>query len=92
MDKNIFDVLTENAINERLDNILLQDIEYQKVQKKIDNLMAQFEDMELSKEQRLIVDRLISSHIEIGCCYGKITYQQGFKDCSFLLRELEMIK
>ena len=92
MDKNILDILTENAINERLDTILLQDIEYQKMQKKIDNLMAQFENLELSKEQKLIVDRFISSHIEIGCCYGKITYQQGFKDCAFLLREMKLIQ
>lgn len=90
MDKNIFDMLTENAINERLDNILLQDSEYKKAQKKIDNLMARFENLKLSKEQRLIIDRLISSHIEIGYCYGWVTYQQGIKDCAFLLREMEL--
>lgn len=91
MDKNIFEVLIVNAINERLDNILLQDEEYLKIQNKISNLSEQINKLELPDYQRLIVDRLMVAKGEIGCYYGKITYQQGFKDCALLLRKMELI-
>lgn len=91
MDKNIFEVLIDNAVNERLDNILLQDSEYQQVQSKISNLAEQLNQLELPKEQKLIVDQLISLHTECGCCYGKMAYQQGFRGCALLLKEMQLI-
>ena len=92
MERNIFEILTENAINERLDNILLHDEGYRKVQKKIDRLIEEFDKLELPKEQRLIINRLIAFYTESGCCYGRITYQQGIKDCVFLLRKMRLIR
>ena len=92
MDKNVFEILMDNAVNDRLDNILLQDSEYQQVQNKISNLTKQLDKLELTKEQKIIVDRLISSHNESGCCYGRMAYQQGFRDCALLLREMQLIR
>lgn len=92
MDKNIFEVLTDNAINERLNDILLQDKEYQKIQEEISNLIEQCNMLKFPKEQRLIIDKLVSAHTDCGSYYGRITYQQGFRDCALLLREMEIIK
>lgn len=92
MDKNIFEVLTDNAINERLSEILLQDNEYQKIQEEINNLIEQCNMLKLPKEQWLIVDKLISAHTDCGSYYGRITYQQGFRDCASLLKKMELIK
>lgn len=92
MDKNIFDILTDNAINERLDDILIQDKEYQKIQEEIDDLIDQLNMLKLPKEQWLIIDRLVSAHTDCGCYYGRITYQQGLKDCALLLREMQLIR
>lgn len=92
MNKNIFEILTENVVNERMDKILLRDKEYQKVQKKINRFTEEFDKLGLPKEQRLIVDRLISSYTESGCCYRRIAYKQGIKDCTLLLRKMELIK
>ena len=92
MEKNIFEILTENAINERLDDTILHDDAYQKIKKKIDHLMEQFDKLNLTKEHRLIIDRLISAHIECGSCYGRVTYQQGVRDCALLLMEMGLIK
>ena len=92
MDKNIFEVLTDNALNERLDNILLKDDEYQKIQDGIRNSASKFDELDLSKEQCLIVDRLVSSHIKSGCQYGRIAYQQGIRDCASLLLKMGLIK
>lgn len=92
MEKDIFEILTEYAINKRLDAVLLKDQEYQEAQKEISSLTEQFKQLELPKEQRLIVDRLMSSYMESGCCYGKTAYQQGLKDGALLLRKMELIR
>ena len=92
MDKNIFEILTDNALNERLDGILLKDDEYQQIQDEIENAVSKFDELDLSKEQRLIVDRLVSSHTESGCCYGRIAYKCGIRDCVSLLLNMGLIK
>ena len=92
MENNIFEVLTEHAINERLDEILLQDNEHQKLQEKIDNLIEQVKMLNLPREQWLIIDELVSAHTQCGCCYRRIAYQQGFKDCVSLLKEMKLSK
>lgn len=92
MGKDIFEVLTEYAVNERLDDILLNDIEYQKIQREMDELIEQFHELSLPKEQNLLVDRLVSSHTESGCCYGRIAYRQGMRDSVSILLKMGLIK
>lgn len=92
MDKNIFEVITEYAVNEGLNNVILQSDEYKRIHEEIDDLTSEFNVLGLPKEQRLIVDRLLTSYNESGAYYGKMTYQQGFRDCVSLLVEIGMIK
>lgn len=92
MEKSIFEILTENATNERLSEMLLWDAEYQRTQRKFDELLEELEATGLSKEQRLAVDRLISAQNEIGSRYGRLTYCQGFRDCASLLVEIGLVK
>lgn len=92
MEKSIFEVITEYAVNEGLNNVILQSDEYKQIQKEIDDLTSIFDAIGLPKEQRLIVDRLLTSYNESGAFYGRMTYQQGFKDCASLLVEIGMIK
>lgn len=53
---------------------------------------SEFDALCLPKEQRLVVDRLLTSYNESGAHYGKMTYQQGFRDCVSLLLEIGMIR
>ena len=92
MNKNIFEILTDNALNERLDSILLKDGEYQKIQDEIENAASKFDELDLSKEQCLIVDRLVSAHIKSSCQYGRIAYKCGMRDCVSLLLKMGLIK
>ena len=92
MSKNIFDIISEYSVNEGLDSALLQDKEYMKIQNKISEQGKQFDKLDLTGEQRLIIDRLICSYTESGAFYGKIAYGKGFKDCAFLLKEMGLIK
>lgn len=92
MNENILEILTDNALNERLNGVLLQDEEYQGIQVEIEGLEEKFYELKLPKEQRLIIDNLVSANTDSGCCYGWIAYQQGFRDCASLLVEIGLIK
>lgn len=92
MDKNIFDVVTGYGVNEAVNNTLLQNDEYKRIQAEIDGLTDELDRMGLPEEQRLLIDRLISAYNENGALYGRMTYQQGIRDCTSLLVEIGMIK
>ncbi len=91
MEKDIFDILTEYALNERLDSIIIHDDEYKKAQDRIEESINEFNKLNLPEEQRLIVDKLVSSYTASGCCYSKAAYQQGVKDCASLLKKLSLL-
>ena len=66
IEKGIFDVMAGCSINERMDGLLLQNEEYIKMQNKIEEQIMLFDKLNLTKEQCLVVDRLISAHTESG--------------------------
>lgn len=92
MDKNIFDVITEYAVNEAVNGVLLQNDEYKQIQAKIDSLTDELDRYILTKEQKELIDRLISSYNENSALYGRMTYRQGMRDCASLLVEMGLIK
>ena len=92
MGSNIFNIMADYSINEGMDSILLQNEEYMEMQNKIEEQMMQFDKLNLTKEQCLVVDRLISAYTESGAIYGKMAYRQGFQDCAALLLEMKRIK
>ena len=92
MDKNIFEMITDYAVNEGLGSVIKQSDEYKRIHEEMDDLTSKFNALGLPKEQRLIVDRLLTSYNESGAYYGRMTYQRGFKDCASLLVEMGLIK
>ena len=92
MEKNIFEILMEHALNERFDEILFQNEEYQKLQNNMDKLLKNLDELGLSNELMMVVDKLLAAHVESGNYYGKMAYQQGIKDCVLLLSEMELLK
>ena len=63
-----------------------------RIREKEERLAEEIDSFDLTEEQHLTVDRIISSCNESGALYGKMTYQQGFRDCAALLLEIGMIK
>lgn len=92
MRKNIFDIITEYFVNEGMDSIVLKDKEYLRIQKRINEQTEQINKMNLTKDERTIIERLICTHTERGAYYGRIAYKQGFKDCVSLLQEVDLIR
>lgn len=91
-EKSLFDVITGYSVNEGLGETLRQNEEYIKIQKKIDEQADQIDKQDFTKEQRLMIDRLVCAHTESGAFYGRMTFRKGFQECICLLRELEMLK
>lgn len=92
MEKTIFDVMAGYSINEGMDSLLLQNEKYIKIQDKIETQKERFDSLNLTKEQCLIIDRLIAAHTESGAVYGEMAYKQGFRDCAALLLEMQLLK
>lgn len=90
--KNIFDVIMEHSVDDGLDEMLLQDEEYMQIQKKIAEQTGQLDRQEFTREQRLMIDRLVCAYTESGAFYGKMTYRQGFRDCAALLWEMNLLR
>lgn len=90
--QNLFEVITDYAVNERLSEVLLGNKQYQDIQRQIDDQIEMFDGLNLDKGQRLIIDRLVSLHTESGALYGRMTYQMGCRDCVALLQAMNLIK
>ena len=92
MDKNVFDIIVEQFVKERLDDIMMQDSEYVKLQDEIWEEKEKCNQQDLSESQRQMWEKLISLHIKIIELYCKKAYGQGFKDCVSLLQKTGVIK
>lgn len=92
MDKDVFDSLVEQFINEKLDDIMMQDTEYIKLQEEIWKEWEMFDKLNLSEIQRSVIENLISLHIKVIELYSKKAYGQGFGDCISVLQEIGMIR
>lgn len=91
MEDSILEMITEYATNERLDDIILEDGRYADIQVEIDRLAEELDGLDLTQEQKRVVDDLIAANIASGCCCTRMAYQQGFKDCATFSREIGLI-
>lgn len=87
-----FDVIAGYSVNEGLGEALRQNKAYMAVQKKIDEQTALLDGQNFTREQQLMIDRLVDAYTENGALYGRMTYQKGFRDCGNLLWEMGLIR
>lgn len=92
MSKSILDIITEHAVNERLDALLFCDPDFLALQEKLDEETAVFDSLGLSKEVQQAVDRLISAYTESAAYYSAAAYRLGLKDCAAMLREIGLVR
>ena len=91
-EKSILDLITEHAVNERLDALLFCDPDFLSLQKKIDEETAVFNNLGLSKEARQEADRLISAYTESAAYHSAAAYRLGLKDCAAMLNGIGLVK
>lgn len=89
--ESILDILMEERLYNALEVLLLNNKEYQTVQKELQETIDKLEEMGLNKEQDMAVDRVLSVTNQSSAMYGAAAYRQGFYDGIKLMAELEQI-
>ena len=92
MGKDVFEISAEYFINERLEDILMQDRKFTGLQKQIWEQMKRLEMSDMNMQQSLAVEGLVSLHIKNTELYALKAYEYGFRDCISVLRKLDLIR
>lgn len=72
-------------MNSVMNCITNNDGEYQSIIRKSDEYSDRLNEMNLSKEVRLLIDRYVSEQNALGSRYGMLAYLLGFSDCKEML-------
>ena len=73
--------LMDTRMNGIMNCIVSSDEEYQAIIRKSDEYLGKLDEMELTKEVRLLIDGYVSEQNALGSRYGMLAYLLGFSDC-----------
>ena len=73
--------LMDTRMNGIMNCIVSSDGEYQAIIRKSDEYLGKLDEMELTKEVRLLIDGYVSEQNALGSRYGMLAYLLGFSDC-----------
>lgn len=79
--------LMDIRMNSVMNCITNSDGEYQCIIRKSEEYSDRLDEMNLSKEARLLIDSYISEQNALGSRYGMLAYLLGFSDCKEMLLE-----
>lgn len=79
--------LMDIRMNGVMNGIVSSDGEYQSIIRKSDEYSGKLDEMDLSKEVRLLIDRYVSEQNALGSRYGMLAYLLGFSDCKEMFFE-----
>lgn len=87
--KDVLNIVTDNLMNERLDDIVQQNKHYKEVRNRVDAALLDVEKIDSNtKDIQRIIDRYDSVVHEESALYARLAYQQGMKDFAQLLSSL----
>lgn len=89
--KNIYETLIEQCTNERLDEIAFQNKDFCAVDKKLNEALAYYDTLSISKQDAKSISRIFDLYAEQVAILRQIAYQQGIKDTIDLLKSLGLI-
>ena len=87
MSDRILDLIIQNS-DRHLDALLYDNAEYRRIEREISRGLRRLEQEKLTKRQSRAVDRLLSAYNAESACCCRLVYEQGFKDCISLLKEI----
>ena len=85
----MINLLTEHAMSERLDNLILQNTKYIEIREKVHLLLEELEKIDSSKSVQSTIDKYDSAVHEESALYAYFTYQQGLKGMFNLIMSLQ---
>jgi hypothetical protein len=87
-DNKLLKLLYNERIKTALESSLITDLTYQNAVTEADNKLNKLLNLNLNENQRSAIDEAISENNYMGAEYGRVAYQQGFKDALELISEL----
>lgn len=89
--KDVYQVLVEHLMNERLDRIASQDKEFSTISEKLDEVLEQYHELGLSEKDAGVIDRVFELYAAQCAKYAECAYRQGIVDSVQLLKEMGVI-
>lgn len=90
--RKMLDIFVHIRSHKPLDRAIEKDTTYNSALKEQDAAVEELYKSDLSKEQKLLIDRAISATNQCGAIYGKIAYRLGMYDGIRLMSELNKFK
>lgn len=86
--QTLWNALFENRADSVLRNMAKEDREYQDSLRRMEQLEKEFEKYDLSEEQWVDFDKILSAYNDSGIEFARIAYCLGLKDGAMFLNEL----
>ena len=92
MDKNgLLEVIALHRTGRDLDEVLKKDKDYQEALEQQQEAFDKLEELNLTAEQKSVVDQVITANNHTGAVYGAVAYRCGMEDGIRLRKEMEEI-
>ena len=87
-ENGLLEIIAAHRTMTGLDELLKKDKVYQEALAEEQEASDQMEDMDFTKDQKKVVDRVITAYNQCGAAYGAAAYRFGMEDSVRLLKEL----
>ena len=92
MEKNgLLEIIAAHRTGDALDEIMAQDKDYQEALARQQVAFDRLDELELTKEQRSVIDQAITANNHFGAVYGAVAYRFGMGDGIRVRMEMEEI-
>lgn len=88
---DFFSLIYDAALNDKT-KLLTNDSEYRELINKINILSDRYKELELSQEQRQIIDDLIHTGDLLNEMEMQVIYKKGILHCAEILKELKLLE
>ena len=90
MDKNgILEIIAAHRTGKDLDGAVVKDKDYQEALEQQQEAFDKLEELNLTMEQKRVVDQVITANNHTGAMYGEVAYRVGMEDGIRLRMEIE---
>lgn len=86
-----WDILYDAALNDRT-QLLTNDCEYQELMNEVNMLSDKYKELELTQEQRKIIDDMINTGDLLNEKEMQAIYKKGILHCAEILKELKLLE
>lgn len=88
--KGLLEIIAQYRTVRDLDDILKDDQDYQAALAQQQEAFDRLDELALTKEQKNVIDQVITANNHCGAVYGAVAYRFGIRDGINLVYELKM--